>query len=114
MRLRWPWTSVARLDDRDREIEWLRARVVELEGQIVRSARKRAGLPESTPPSRLDRKARDEPMPDRLARYIAGMTNDSMRREADRQAHLRYQRCGNWEKVMYDTLPREVTSAEAD
>ena len=52
MTWRWPWTSVARLDDAREEIVYLRARVADLTDQLVRIHRVENGLTETPRPPR--------------------------------------------------------------
>ena len=134
MRLRWPWTSVARLDDlrarleevqreatvrfedaTDRladaheTIEWLRARVQELEDKRERRERVSMGMAEvprtERPPI--------EPMTKELWDYIHGHASPSIQRTMRAEAYKRHAAGEPWDRITEDVLPEEEDGSDS-
>ncbi len=101
--MRWPWTSVARLDDAHAEIAWLRQRIEELEDKRERRERVSAGLPEAP---RTER-APMEPMPMQLERYIGGFASASIKRQMRSTAYKRHAKGEPWSAIEADITADE-------
>ena len=82
------------------EADWLRGRVEDLEGELVRLRRRELGMPEVP----LDRRLReDDPMPERVARLIAGYGNRNLQREVEREARRRVREGeATWDEVLLE------------
>lgn len=108
MTLRWPWTSASRLDDLRAERDWLRAKVDDLTGQLVRLERKREGLPE-VPKER----PKMEPMPAELRRYLMGF-KDSARQQIAEAYRRHKEGSESWDSIIQSIVPNQPESEEED
>lgn len=120
--MRWPWTSVARLDDAMRamsalraeheasrdalraayadEIAHLRSQVDRLTDHLTRIQRREAGMTE-TP--RAPRPAL-EPMPRELHEYIAGIANGSLQKEIRDRCYRRHAKGEPWASIVQEIV----------
>jgi hypothetical protein len=120
--MRWPWTSVARLnselwyqenriavlqkqmDDRlavaREEIAWLREKNDHLTDQLVRIQRHQAGLHEVPKQPRPAL----EPMPVELREYVAGFANRSIQKAMRDAAYKRHAQGEPWDSIMEDAM----------
>jgi hypothetical protein len=125
MSMRWPWTSLARMEserwyqenriselraqmlarieDADDEINWLREKNDHLTEQIVRIQRHQAGLHEipKQPKPAL------EPMPKEVREYISGFGNPSIRKDMRDRAYRQHARGVPWSEIAETMLSEE-------
>ena len=101
--MRWPWTSVARLDDLKDSHDWTKAnlvwaheRVAFLEEQIVRMERTDRGMPEMP---HKPRQIRNEPMPADFEEYFSGFMTRQLAAEARRAVRTRYLRGEEYDTI---------------
>ncbi len=101
MTWRWPWTSMARLDDAKETIERLRAEVDKLTDALIRQQRFERGMTEAP------RQPRKEllPMPEKLKEYLDGIGSASIQREIMSRAYKRHGRGEGWDGIMKDLIP---------
>jgi hypothetical protein len=104
MRLRWPWTSVARLDDLATEIAWLRERVAFLEDRIERRQRFELGMPEAPREQKVVRTT----MPAELAQYIRGFANPQLRRMQMVEAIRRNNAGESWDSIKAEVMDEKA------
>jgi chromosome segregation ATPase len=120
--MRWPWTSLARLEserwhheqriselraqmlarieDADDEITWLREKNEHLTEQLVRIQRHQAGLHEVPKQPRPAL----EPMPVELREYVAGFANRSIQKAMRDAAYRRHSQGEPWASIMADAM----------
>ena len=101
--MKWPWTSIARLDDAMQQVAFLREANTKLTESLTRISRREVGLPE------VPREARPplEPMPPELAGYISEFANASVRKTM-RDTALRQHAAGkSWAAIVADTMAEE-------
>ena len=126
--MRWPWVSAARLEDAqnrlveagrvtesrlsdvharladaDREIEWLRGRVQDLEDKRERRDRVGMGMSEAPRAERVPL----EPMPPELREYIMGYADPHGQRAQAAVAYRRHARGEPWNEIIADTIEPE-------
>lgn len=95
--MKWPWTSVARVEDAQREVAFLRAENVKLTDALLRVGRREAGLPEV--PREPRPIAPVEEMPRPLREYILRFANTSVQRSLREQAIKRHNAGASWEEI---------------
>ena len=99
--VRWPWVSVARLDDAQEQVAWLQGRVEDLEQHLRRVQRFEAGMAESVPKP----KERELlPMPQELKEHIADWDNPAQQKHMRDIAYRRHARGETWDVIMDDVL----------
>lgn len=115
----WPWVSKEVVEaiekvsaDRLREIEWLKGRLEEADGdrrhladQLARIGRRRSGLPEAPIPRR-EREPGDE-MPRELEEYFKSIHPREMGQALRTNAMRRRARGDTWAEIAGDNLPRD-------
>lgn len=101
--MRWPWTSVARLDDAQAQVAYLKSEVAKLSEALTRISRREAGLPE-TP---REAKPPMDPMPDELRHYIEGFAGMSVRKQMRDVAFRRRAQGTPWKVILSDTMTEE-------
>ena len=98
--IRWPWTSRARLEDALEQVAHLRAECAKLTEALTRIGRREVGLPEVPRGARVEI---GEP-PAKLARYIAGFENRSIRTAMWSEARQRRRQGTSWEEIESDVM----------
>lgn len=105
--MRWPWTSVARLDDLELRLadmredrDYLRERNKELTESITRLQRFQTGMTEVPRPPRKE----IEPMTDPLKEYIEGIATPSMRRDIRGRLLKRHAKGEPWASIEKEIL----------
>jgi hypothetical protein len=109
MTLRWPWTSVARLDDMRADRDQWKALAEKLSDQLVRMERRERGMPE-VPKER----PKLEPMPDVLREYIAGFASPAVKKQMRDQCYRRHGGGEPWTDIVLDLMPTEPESEEEE
>lgn len=102
--MRWPWVSVARLDDAIEQVRYFRGRCEHLEEQVVRMRRHEAGM------SELPRQPRPpvEKMPEELAQHIAKFLGKTTKKGMRDTAFKRHAGGEPWSSIMADMMPPET------
>lgn len=109
--MRWPWTSVRRLDDLRSERDWLRTQVADLTDQLTRLRRREEGLPEEP----LKPRVRTEPMPADVRQYLDGLYPENMRKAIRDQVLRAASRGDSWETIRGQIMPAPFkTGGEED
>jgi len=117
--MRWPWTSLARLDtaaalydrriaEMQDEITWLRTQNQSLTEQLTRVRRHEAGMTET---AREPRK-QIVPMPDTIKKYVQEVENPSIRREMVTQAYRMNARGTPWDEIERIIMEDEEETVE--
>jgi len=106
--MRWPWTSVARLDDLKEEVQWLRVRNETLSDAENRLQRFQSGMTEAPRPARRELL----PMPPELVVYLDGVGNPSMKREARNGCYRRHAAGEDWASITSDILRPHIVEEE--
>lgn len=109
--MRWPWTSKARLDDKDAEIKRLQAIIAGYQQEmeiltdaITRMGRFQSGMPET--PRRA--KPPIERMPLKLYKYIKGYSNPSIKKEMLRRANTEHRNGRPWPEIAAEIMGEEL------
>lgn len=103
MRVRWPWTTVARLDDLREQVRYLREQNELLVDQIARIQRAQMGLPEVPRQPRTPQR----PMPPEVQQYIRSIENPSIKREVAATLLRRHAAGTPWEAIQQDLRKSE-------
>lgn len=109
--MRWPWTSVARLDDlraatgdrvraQQNTIDWLQDQNEKLADKIMRIERHQAGMYETPRPERPSIK----PPPKELLEYIDGFDSGSLRKSMRDNVFRRHGRGESWDSIVEEIM----------
>ena len=118
--MRWPWTSVARLDDMEKahlqlvaQVQSENTRLVEqnreLLDSLTRLERFKAGMAEVP----REERPKLEPMPQRLQDYYNAFAHKGSGQLHRSEAYRRNARGTPWQKIVEDTLPPKEEANDA-
>ena len=101
--MRWPWTSVARVDDALAQVAYLRAEVSKLTDTLTRLTRREMGMTEEPRPARPPLL----PMPPVLKEHIESYADASLRKTMRDAAYRRHAQGASWDSIISDVLVKK-------